>query len=260
MRTAEQPGEGTARARAWQHAAQAAVCDVIRPWAHGTVVRATLYPGYFDCNVVRVEDDVPMDFEELASFADEALAGLAHRRVDFELPQPAERLRRRFERAGWLTMRLLWMRQEEGALAASGQPGDVAEVPYDAVADLRVAWQREDFPDQDASGHRAEAREVALRRDARVFAARERGVPVGFAQLERVGSAAEITQVYMDPDHRGRGLGSAVTAAAIRAAGDAEDLWICADDEGRPKRMYARLGFRPAWRSMQFLRLPRRGA
>jgi hypothetical protein len=47
-----------------------------------------------------------------------------------------------------------------------------------------------------------------------------------------------------------------MTLAAIEAAGHVRDLWIVADDDGRPKQLYARLGFRPAWISMEFLRLP----
>ena len=77
-------GEVEARARAWRHGAHAAVCDVIEPWAHGTVVRATRYPSYFDYNLVRVEEDPGMSLEALVAFADEALAGLAHRRFDFD--------------------------------------------------------------------------------------------------------------------------------------------------------------------------------
>jgi hypothetical protein len=34
------------------------------------------------------------------------------------------------------------------------------------------------------------------------------------------------------------------------------DLWIVADDEGRPKELYARLGFRPAWTPIEFTRWP----
>src|SRR4029450_10144230 len=37
-----------ARARAGRDATHAAVCDVLAPWAHGTVARATSYPSYFD--------------------------------------------------------------------------------------------------------------------------------------------------------------------------------------------------------------------
>ena len=56
--------------------------------------------------------------------------------------------------------------------------------------------------------------------------------------------------------YRGKGLGTALTGAAISNAGDVEDLWIVADDEGRPKQLYGRLGFRPAWTAIQALRLP----
>jgi ribosomal protein S18 acetylase RimI-like enzyme len=243
-----------ARARAWRDAAQAAVCDVLEPWAHGTVVRATRYPSYYDLNVVRVEEDPAMSVEELVAFADEALAGLAHRRVDFDLVDAAEPLRAGFEAAGWRALRLLWMRRE--AKPPPGPEIAVEEVPYDAVHDLRVIWHREDFPDQDPDSYDHQSREVALRRGAQVLAVREGGAPVAFAQLERDGAAAEITQVYVHPEYRGGGRGTAITRAAIEAAGDVRDLWIVADDEDRPKELYARLGFRAAWTAMEFLRLP----
>ena len=254
--TVDQHEGTTARALAWRHATLAAVCDQMHPWTHGTVVRATRYPDYFDFNAVRVEGDPQMSFEALASFADEALAELSHRRVDFELLAAAEPLRPRFERKGWLAMRLLWMRHEAAQPGGADSPIVVEEVPYEAAEDLRVAWHREDFPDQDPFGPRAQVREVALLLGARVLATHHRGVPVAFAQLERLGAAAEISRVYVHPEYRGRGLGGAVASAAVRAAGDVEDLWICADDEDRPKKLYARLGFRPVRTSMQFLRFP----
>ena len=248
-------GDGlAARARAWHHAAHAAVCDVLEPWAHGTVVRATRYPSYFDFNVVRVEEDPAMGVEALVAFADEALVGLAHRRVDFDLVAAAEPLRADFEAKGWKAMRVLWMRHE-----TAPPPGPVVrveEVPYDAVHDLRVAWHLEDFPGQDAGEYHSQAREVAQRREVQVLAVREGGSPVAFAQLERDGAAAEITGVYVHPEYRGGGRGTAMTRAAIEAARDVRDLWIAADDDDRPKQLYARLGFRPAWTTMEFLRLP----
>jgi GNAT superfamily N-acetyltransferase len=248
----------TARVRAWHHAAHAAVCDVIEPWAHGTVARATRYPNYWDYNVVRVEDDPGWGVDELESFADEALADLAHRRVDFELAAAAESLRAGFEDRGWLAMRLLWMRHE--ATRPTIADSLVQEVPYDAVNHLRIAWHREDFPDQDATGYFSQAREVAEIRHARVLAMYEGCVPVAFTQLVREDRGSEITHVYVHPDRRGAGRGTAITRAAIAAAGDAQELWICADDEDRPKYLYARLGFRPVWTSLQFTRLPVSGA
>ena len=243
------------RAREWAHAWQAAICDEIEPWAHGTVVRATRYPTYFQYNLVRVDEDPGMSAEELAAFADEALARVEHRRVDVEPLDVAERLRPDFEAMGWLSERLVWMRHEAPAPRA-GSSIAVEEVPWDAVRDLRVAWHYEDFPQVDLSGHLEEAREVAHMRGVQVIAVRERGEPVAYAQLEWRDGAAEITQVFVHREHRGHGMGTAVTRAAIEAAGEVEDLWIVADDEGRPKHLYAALGFRPAWRCVHMLRLP----
>lgn len=243
------------RARAWHHRAQAAVCDVIEPWAHGTVVRATRQPSYYDFNLVRVEEDPRMSVGELMAFADQALAGLAHRRVDVELVDVADELRPNFEAAGWKALRLLWMHSDEGR-PSRARDGDFEQVAYDVVQDLRIAWYREDFPDQDPGAYHAHAREVAMRRGAQVLMAREGDVPVAFAQLQRDATVAKITAVYVDPGHRARGLGTALTRAAIAVAGEARDLWICADDEDRPKNLYAQLGFRPVWTMMEFTRWP----
>jgi len=242
------------RAKEWQRAAQATVCDVIEPWAHGTVVRATRYPRYYDFNVVRVEEDPGLSVDELVAFADEALAGLGHRRIDFDRAETAEPLKSGFEARGWRVFRLLFMHHEHPPPAAES-PIDVREVPYDAVRDLRAAWHEEDFPGVDATTHYGEAREVALRRDAKVLAVCEDGAPIAFAQLERVAGAAEVAQVYVDPGHRGHGCGTAVTRAAIEAARDAGDLWIAADADDRPQELYARLGFRPVVTMTQLLRL-----
>jgi ribosomal protein S18 acetylase RimI-like enzyme len=95
-----------------------------------------------------------------------------------------------------------------------------------------------------------------MTRGVQVIAAREGDELVGFAQLERSDGGAEISQVFVRPEHRGSGRGTAMTRAAIEAAGEVDDLWIVADDEGRPKELYARLGFRPAWTSIEFLRVP----
>jgi GNAT superfamily N-acetyltransferase len=246
--------DAAARARAWRHALHAAVCDVLRPWAHGTVARATHMPDFFDLNVVRVEEDPAMDAQALAAFSDEALAGLRHRRVDVEDAAVGASLRPGFEAMGWRAERLLWMRHELPPPA--GPDVAVEEVPYDDVRELRVAWHEGDSLGQDPGPYLAQAREVARRRDVRVLAVREGGVPIAFAQLEHDGAGAEITQVYVAREHRGGGRGTAMTRAAIEAAGDVADLWIVADDEDRPKRLYARLGFRPAWTTTDFLRLP----
>jgi GNAT superfamily N-acetyltransferase len=241
-------------ARRWRNATQEAICDAIEPWAHGSIVRATRYPSYRDFNLVRVEDDPGMSVEALVAVADEALAGLPHRRLDFDLVEVGVPLRAEFSALGWHSERIVWM-QHAGTLPPPPAVA-VEEVPYDAAADLRRAWHHEDFPGQDFSAHQADAREVHLSRGARTLAVIEGRSPVAFAQLEHDGSGAEITHVYVHPEHRGAGRGTAVTRAAIEAADDVRDLWIAADDEDRPKELYARLGFRPAWTSIEFVLLP----
>jgi GNAT superfamily N-acetyltransferase len=242
------------RARAWHHAEQAAVCDLVSPWAHGTVLRSSLHPHFYDFNLVRVEDDYPLGVAALEAFANEALAGLAHRRVDFDVIAAAEPLRAALAAAGWTSMRLAWMRHVQPPSPATEAPATVEEVPYDAVAELRLAWHREELPEEDAR-FLADARAIAQRFEVRVLALLEDERPVGFAQLRFAGESAEITHVYVDPDHRGSGRGAAVTKAAIAACQGVRDLWICADDEGRPKQLYARLGFRPAWTAMEYQRI-----
>jgi ribosomal protein S18 acetylase RimI-like enzyme len=246
-------------ARAWRTAKLAAVCDVLERWAHGTVARATRYPDYYDFNLVRVAEDPGMSAGELVAFADEALAGLGHRKLEFDTASEGEGLHAELVAGGWQAMRLLWMRHERPAAARPSPAGavELEEVPYDAVLDLRLEWHREDPGGTSEDEHerhvRTAGKEVALSHGARVLAVCEGGTPIAFAQLERVGDAAEVSQVYVHRERRSRGLGTAVTTAAIAAAGDVEGLWITADDADRAKHLYARLGFRPVWTSMEFL-------
>ena len=254
MSTPETNSDVEARARAWRHGAHAAVCDVIVPWAHGTIVRATRHPTYYDFNLVRVEEDPEMSVEALVAVADEALAGLEHRRFDFEVVAAADALRPGFAALGWKTMRLVCMHHESPP--PPGPDIAVREVAYDAVHELRLVWHGEESPNESAVSYFEHAREVAMSRDVRILAVHDGDRPIAFAQLERAGDAAEITQVFVHPDYRGGGRGTAMTRAAIEAAGDVRDLWIAADDEDRPKELYARLGFRPAWTAMEATRWP----
>jgi ribosomal protein S18 acetylase RimI-like enzyme len=242
------------RARSWHHLRQELVCDVAEPWAHGTVLRATQLPDYWDFNLVRVEDEPGLTVAELIAVADEALAAFPHRRVDFDLVAAGEERRAGFEELGWRAMRLLYMRHE--APVPAGREVDVEEVAYREVDHLRRRWHEEDFPGRDPGDFHEQARAVALTRGARVLALRRGGEAIAFAQIEQVGDAAEIGQVYVEPGHRGDGLGTALTRAAIAATGPVADLWISADDEDRPKRLYERLGFRPAWTMMELTLAP----
>jgi len=245
------------RAREFWRGQQEAVCDVQEPWAHGTLLRATRHPNYYSYNMVRIEEEPAMDAAELARVADGALGDLRHRRIDFEQIEPAQARRADFEQMGWKATALVWMHHTDPASVAAEEGIEVEAVPYEAADGLRLAWHMEDYDGYayDES-FRAGAQEIAEARDVRVLVVRDGGEPVSFAQIERAGDQAEVTQVYVHPDHRGGGRGTAMTRAAIRAASDVQDLWIIADDEDRPKRLYERLGFTPVCRTMELTWLP----
>ncbi len=243
-----------AGARRWRHDFHAAVCDHVEPWEHGTVVRAGRYPTYYDLNVVRAEQDPQMGVEELIALAEHELAGLGHLRLDFEDVASGDARRAELHARGFETSRLVTMHRER-PLPPGGPAIGVERVPYEEADELRLAWHLEDHDGKEYERYRIAVREIAEAREVEVLAAREDGRAIGFAQLERAGGAAEITQVYVDPPHRGTGCGTALTRAAIEAAGEVGDLWIVADDEDRPKDLYARLGFDPAWCRLEALLL-----
>jgi GNAT superfamily N-acetyltransferase len=242
------------RARAWRHSFHAAVCDTVEPWVHGTVVRAGRYPTYYDLNVVRVEQEPGVGVAELAAFADEALAGLGHRRLDFEEIEAGESRRAALTAGGWKTTSLLWMRHDR-PLPEGGAEVAVEQAPYEAADELRRTWHLEEDDGSEYEQFCVAAREVSMSRDVRVLTVSDGVRPIAFAQLEREGPGAEVTQVYVHPDRRGSGIGTAITCSAVRAAAGAEDVWIVADYEDRPKELYGRLGFSPAWRSLECLLL-----
>jgi GNAT superfamily N-acetyltransferase len=136
-------------------------------------------------------------------------------------------------------------------------PG-VDEVPFSATRDLRGRWHRGeawageeravlDFLDRQD--------EVAERRGERAFVIQDAGGPIAFAALLTGADAVEIEQVFVAPDRRGSGLGTKVVETAL-AAGDREKAWIVADDDGRAKRLYERLGFATVWLQHAFVRYP----
>jgi GNAT superfamily N-acetyltransferase len=220
-------------------------------------------PDFWDYNAVRVEGPVPdLRAPALLTAAEELQAGLPHRRVEVEEPGDGARLRDAFAEAGWVAERLLWMRREGPPPAPDPDQPAIEEVAFAATRALRARWHRGDtWSGDDAAVERFLALEelVAERRRPRAFAARaEDGRLVGFVSLwaPQGTDAAEVEQAFVAPEQRGGGLGGQLVAAAVRHA-ERPVQWIVADDEGRPKHLYARLGFRPAWLQHGFVRRPR---
>lgn len=246
------------RVRQWRLAEIRAVCDVIEPWDEGLLLRATPYPTYFVFNAVLVDRPSVLGAEGLREVADRHLEGLGHRCLEFVQAEYGLPFRPAFERWGWKSALHVWMRFE-GPRPPASDDTEVEEVDYAEVLDLRRRWHEEDFPGVHIGDHFTHAAEAAACRAPRVLSVRAGGEPVAYAQVERLEDAAEVTEVYVHPDHRGRGLGTRLTRAAVALAPPVPDLWIQADAEDRPQRLYARLGFQPVARDLKFLRLPGSG-
>ena len=218
-------------------------------------MRCTAHPGFWDYNVLRVEGPDPgVSVDDLAETADRLQGDLRHRRVDVEHEAAGARLQPGFEALGWRVSRLAWM-----ALREPPSGPDFEQAPVPDTRELRLDWARsEGLEVSEAEFQRqADAEEdVARRRGVRALVARDdAGRPSAYALFVTDGETAEVDQVYVRPALRGRGTGGALVAAAARAAG-ASETFIVADDEGDPKRLYLRLGFRPVWIQHEFTRRP----
>jgi ribosomal protein S18 acetylase RimI-like enzyme len=92
----------------------------------------------------------------------------------------------------------------------------------------------------------------------RCFVTRIDGVPAGLASVVVLDGVAEIDNVVTAEAFRGRGIASAGVQACLAAAAemDVELVFLLAEEDGDPQRLYERLGFRVGARSRTFA-LPR---
>jgi GNAT superfamily N-acetyltransferase len=249
-------GGARERAIAWRHAEHARVCDVVEPTEHGTLVRCTSMPTFWNYNSLRLEGlDTGVSADALVHTADVLQGDLAHRQVEVEDERAGARLRPGFEALGWAAERLAWLLLD--GLPSAGP--DLEDVPFPATAGLRLEWAATAPWATDADAARrfaAHEDTVAALRGSRALIARDAaGAPVGFVSFSRRGDTAEVEQVYVTDSQRGRGIGGALVSAATRRAGALTTL-IVADDEADAKRLYERLGFRTVWLQHVFTRRP----
>jgi ribosomal protein S18 acetylase RimI-like enzyme len=240
--------------RRWHLPWKERVCQEVRPFSHGTVLRSRRHPDFWEYNCLRLERS--MDARELIAVADRELADCAHRLAEWMIPMPAVAVRGLREK-GWIANPLIYM-CHDGRQVPEGRH-ELVDVDYDEVLELREIWHREDFGDHaETETFQAQAREVAELAGVRVIAATDAGRLSGFAQVETHDGGSEVTQVFVRPECRGAGLGGALTAQAIRVgSAAAPQVWICAERDNRPRRLYQRLGFHPVVETGVAIRLPR---
>ena len=165
-----------------------------------------------------------MTVAELSAFADEALAGLAHRRLDFELVDAADARRAEFEARGWSATRLLWMRPCRRRPAGRGRRSRWSRCPTAPCTSCASAgWG--------STLRRARRLAATTHRRARSRCAGRGGPRRPRGRRARRLRAAPARRHRGGRDRpglrrsgvRGGGRGTALTCAAIRAAGDVDD-------------------------------------
>lgn len=220
--------------------------------------QAFLEPGLARCyerNTAWAVDDaagldaVRLDREVDRLFRD---AGLGHRRVVAE-PAAAARLDHGLQALGYAAEEHLYLAYD----AAAPPPAPRALVDEVGIAAVAEGNERYLLTDPDVAFGRDPVVRAHLIEHHRTFGAgaRERafavlggdGAAMAWAKLWQRDGVAQVEDVVCLAEHRGRGYGRDVVAAATRAAlDDAPDLlFIVADNADWPKELYARLGYAP---------------
>lgn len=252
-------GSDLARIRAMARWVAEATATRIEPWRFGTAILTDDFPRRYDSNFVRVER--PLDgagAPELGGAADRVLGHLQHREVIVEDDDVGARLVDGFHGLGYEADRHLTMvqRRDVGAVAdtlvvveadaASLHPAVVATnlaIPTMSAADATML---------------ADFRTIAaMRAGTRFFAVELDGVIAAYCELYLHAGTAQVEDVNTLEPWRNRGAGRAVVlgaAAAARAAG-ADLVWLVADADDWPKKLYEKLGFESLAMSWQFTKV-----
>lgn len=198
----------------------------------------------WDRNLLRVER-LPRiaPARRAAAEADAVLggSGLPHRKLVCDVPELGERLARGLEARGWRASSLAVMVWAGGPVPG-GTGRELAEAEARALHEAQWRVYEAD-PETAAQLARAGA--------GRVFGAPAEA-PVALARLLDHGTAAEIDDVAVLPEARGRGWGTAVVLAALAVA-RAEVVFLRADERDWPWAWYARLGFEVVGRQWSFV-------
>ena len=212
-----------------------------------------------DHNAVWLDSTPHLDATAVEALLERELGGrgFAHRRL-YCTSSDADRWASVLQDLGHERADTVVLQWPGGRLAATS-PVAVVE----ADADLAEAAVRELRPS------RADADEVApyawlvraqLARGATVLVALDAGRPIGAVRVFRGEALAQVEELDVHPDARGRGVGRSLLADALARVAEVPTVVVTADPDDWPARWYRRLGFRRLGRSSGFVRAPGTGA
>lgn len=180
-------------------------------------------------------------------------AGLRHhRRIHTAVAEVARSVGPVLEAAGWARERLTYMahdRRPRPVAAASGFA--VVDIDTWAPAARRFVadegWGRDPAVQDDMA---MRDRRMAARIDVRFVLA---GDGSAGCRVYRHGPIAQVEDVYVLNDARGRGLGRGLLACALHQCRDADVVFLVADADDWPRRWYGRAGFSAVGRGWDWL-------
>lgn len=249
-----------ARALAFERASAAAVVARVEDLGWGTAYLEPALPLVYDENFIWTRA-AGLDAGEAMRAADRVLAPLPHRRIVIDDEPTWQAASDRFARAGWR-----W--ETETVMAHRAEPDRpdpavaVEEGPLAAILPAVEAYITSEpwghHPQTCAELLEHHRRATLAMEVERCYLVRDNNVPVAYCKLWRRGAVAQVEDVVVLPDARGRGFGRAVVTAAVAATRtmDLELLFIVADDDDWPKELYAKLGFHSVGRLRIFDRRP----
>jgi GNAT superfamily N-acetyltransferase len=250
------------RAVAFESAMRKRSAQRVIPFRFGHAYFNPKYPRVWDLNAVCVEARGEVDPGEIASDAEllHTDAGHAHRRVDALDDGVGATCRPFLTRLGWESDRLVHMAYRGGGDRTTAS-ARVDEVKVEDLRAFRAEIARSEpwAEDEETVSMLLDANVLwSEAGSARHFAVREGGTVVSATDLYSDGRTAQIEDVATCPDHRGKGLASAVVLRAVEEAlaSGHTFVFLIANDENGPKELYGRLGFETIGHTWSFLRKP----
>jgi ribosomal protein S18 acetylase RimI-like enzyme len=221
----------------------------------GTFVRNERAPLIWDANhVAEIRAATPAAIDTLLARVEREYAHCGHRRFDLDADTPAA-LEARLV-AGGYRLRRFEMMVVEGSLAGAPRSIDIRPLAGMAAWAAFETLHRLDWlenaarlgltgdlavAEQGAFVHRAQSP------PARWWLAYDDGEPCGyFSSWGGFGGVGQAEDLFVHPDHRRRGIGTALVhhAVADARAHGAGPVALVVDPDDTPRQMYAAMGFR----------------
>jgi GNAT superfamily N-acetyltransferase len=243
------------RALAFELESIALIADRTTAIPEGWVARTPSLPAVWDLNHVGLTE--PIELADVEALVEREQGDLPFRHLVVQHEPTGERLERELPARGWKVERnvVMVLRREPDRVDASA----VVEADLSDGLGLMRRWTGESKGlRQDPEAHRQVLETPRLmweRRKARRLGVLGRdGALAGITVLFSDGEVAQVEDVYVVPEERGRGFGRVLVTRATEMAveGEHELVFIVADDCGWPKQLYAKIGFEPATRTWDF--------